>query len=973
MTRALRLILVLPLLIAVVACAPALELDNPQQPVVTDPGVLSGQLENGFRYYLRSANSAPENDRLELRLVVKAGSLNEGPDQRGYAHLVEHMAYRGTASFSTEKIESLLSDNGLRWGVDINALTHYGATVYRFSLHQSDDHLLPEILSLMADWLDSIEFEPSALVKEKRIVEAELRERYAERNYVVDPVTVSAYAGSRYENRQPAGDLFGYQTATAEGLRKFWESYYRPDNAALIITGGARPWQFESMIASVFSRLNSRPERTVATELVNTSELHSSGAGVKVFKDGTLVELLSSSDPTQPLPGLSVNLISKLSELPSGIDDSVAAVKKRFRNQLMFSAYTYLVRDRIVNTPECSAVKLSASLLESGQAVEHLNLTLTEKAMLPCLSVAFDAVRTVQEYQLTVEEFAEFASLFERIAQVNVDQHRSRNADVLASGIVDMVANGEVVFSAWDMQRILNEVVSDLDVDALNNMIKNITESHRLVFSAVSNTHQRPSLEGMISAINNNVQESGRVHSTVVHGVLRSDQSKLAESDLKHSSELMHSIASLLPEEQLIRSMSDLPFIVKVSSQGNYHEWRLENGATVILLKDTEYDQVAVTAISDGGYARRSGVEAIAGESLPEYLSVNGVNGYTNRSLRNIMTSRKIFVKPFVDPFNHGIAASGTAQELPAMIAMIRGYFAEPLLIEPQSSIFLEHLKASKAESDWPGSVWHGISDGLDKNSLKNELFIKTHRELFGSTSKFGFVFVGLLEPEQLEQELYRLNVNAETKPMRSGEITADTNKLLLKQGNKTTDMSLVLSCSSVPELSFSGDSGSGILPLWHWQLLADILSERLRYELREEHGFVYDIENDIPASKQLLLELGFSVLPENGVVVQSAVSDVLSQLSANGATQKELDGAIARKRRNKKHGTAGYESVAREKAQQWIYSGKTQLEDSFPADIDYLNQLAQCLSDPLQLIELDSSNSFSVGDPALLSDPRTQ
>ena len=54
-----------------------------------DPGVLTGQLQNGVRYYLRSTNSAPQNDQLEVRLIVKAGSLYERPEQHGYAHLLE--------------------------------------------------------------------------------------------------------------------------------------------------------------------------------------------------------------------------------------------------------------------------------------------------------------------------------------------------------------------------------------------------------------------------------------------------------------------------------------------------------------------------------------------------------------------------------------------------------------------------------------------------------------------------------------------------------------------------------------------------------------------------------------------------------------------------------------------------------------------------------------------------------------------
>jgi len=66
-----------------------------QMPV--DPEVLIGGLPNGLRYYVRP-NIKPAK-QIELRLVVKAGSVLEDPDQRGLAHFVEHMEFEGTRHF----------------------------------------------------------------------------------------------------------------------------------------------------------------------------------------------------------------------------------------------------------------------------------------------------------------------------------------------------------------------------------------------------------------------------------------------------------------------------------------------------------------------------------------------------------------------------------------------------------------------------------------------------------------------------------------------------------------------------------------------------------------------------------------------------------------------------------------------------------------------------------------------------------
>jgi zinc protease len=62
-----------------------------------DPEVLVGGLPNGLRYYIRP-NPKPAR-QIELRLVVKAGSVLEDDDQRGLAHFVEHMQFQGSKHF----------------------------------------------------------------------------------------------------------------------------------------------------------------------------------------------------------------------------------------------------------------------------------------------------------------------------------------------------------------------------------------------------------------------------------------------------------------------------------------------------------------------------------------------------------------------------------------------------------------------------------------------------------------------------------------------------------------------------------------------------------------------------------------------------------------------------------------------------------------------------------------------------------
>ena len=73
---------------------------NLQDKITVDPKVKIGKLENGLTYYIRQ-NKKPEQ-KVELRLVVNAGSINEDDDQQGLAHMAEHMAFNGTNKFQEE-------------------------------------------------------------------------------------------------------------------------------------------------------------------------------------------------------------------------------------------------------------------------------------------------------------------------------------------------------------------------------------------------------------------------------------------------------------------------------------------------------------------------------------------------------------------------------------------------------------------------------------------------------------------------------------------------------------------------------------------------------------------------------------------------------------------------------------------------------------------------------------------------------
>ncbi|HYE26949.1 MAG TPA: insulinase family protein, partial [Allosphingosinicella sp.] len=86
-----------------------------------DPAWTFGTLPNGLRYAVRR-NALPEG-QVSVRLRIDAGSLHEADEERGWAHFVEHMAFRGTRDFRDGEARETWQRLGASFGSDTNAST----------------------------------------------------------------------------------------------------------------------------------------------------------------------------------------------------------------------------------------------------------------------------------------------------------------------------------------------------------------------------------------------------------------------------------------------------------------------------------------------------------------------------------------------------------------------------------------------------------------------------------------------------------------------------------------------------------------------------------------------------------------------------------------------------------------------------------------------------------------------------------
>src|SRR5579872_2023368 len=101
-----------------------------------DPTVVRGALANGVHYWIAPQAEANE---VAVWMRVEAGSLQEEERESGLAHLVEHMAFRGTEHYPESTVAGRFAALGLTIGVDENAITTPRATIYKLALPRGDD------------------------------------------------------------------------------------------------------------------------------------------------------------------------------------------------------------------------------------------------------------------------------------------------------------------------------------------------------------------------------------------------------------------------------------------------------------------------------------------------------------------------------------------------------------------------------------------------------------------------------------------------------------------------------------------------------------------------------------------------------------------------------------------------------------------------------------------------------------------
>ncbi|HEU0063430.1 MAG TPA: pitrilysin family protein, partial [Flavisolibacter sp.] len=223
---------------------------NLSQPVPMDPDVKVGKLSNGLVYYILR-NTKPEK-KVELRLVVNAGSILEENSQLGLAHFMEHMSFNGSKHFPKNELVDYLQKVGVQFGADLNAYTSFDETVYILPISSDNQEVLEKGFTVLEDWAFNNLLDKSEINKERGVVLEESRLSKGAQERMRRQYFPKLFNGSKYAERLPIGKDTILKTFNPSELERFYRQWYRPDLMAVVVVGDINPADIEKKIKAHF-------------------------------------------------------------------------------------------------------------------------------------------------------------------------------------------------------------------------------------------------------------------------------------------------------------------------------------------------------------------------------------------------------------------------------------------------------------------------------------------------------------------------------------------------------------------------------------------------------------------------------------------------------------------------------------------------------------------------------------------------
>lgn len=329
------------------ACA---SLDPGAEVLPWDSRVVHGQLANGLQY--RLVRDSSQAGRLDVRLTVNAGSVDETDDQVGVAHMLEHLVFY-SRNQQPGTIRAQMEALGWKQALNYNAQTNYERTQYMLS-PQAGSRQGEQALQALATLVFAGNFTAADLERERPIVTEEWRGGLGVAQRMNDQRTASQRVGSRYPTHRTIGNETAIAQARLAALQAFHQRWYTPNNMVLAVVGDFDP---QALLPQIQQWLGQQPSGELPTrerelpldKQLKIFRLQDSQSGSNQV--ALLLRLHEPASRTQNLDGLRERLIDRL---------SMAAFLEQLRRQPLAAGVLSLTAQKTLIGEHSSVLGIAA-------------------------------------------------------------------------------------------------------------------------------------------------------------------------------------------------------------------------------------------------------------------------------------------------------------------------------------------------------------------------------------------------------------------------------------------------------------------------------------------------------------------------------------------------------------------------------------------------------------------------------------
>ncbi len=432
--------------------------DWPQQhsDVTPDKAVLFGTLPNGMRYAIRH-NAMPKG-AVSMWLNIDAGSLQESDAQQGLAHFLEHMAFRGSRHVPEAEVWPGLQRLGVEIGADANAMTSQDFTVYQFNFPRNDAETVDAGLLRLRDIASELTLAQTAMDAERGAVLSEERLRDTPGLRAVKQVMRVLYPDDIITSRMPIGQTDVIAHAPVSLIRDYYNAFYRPERATLIVVGEIDPAEMKAKIEKLFA--DWKPNGPAGHDPVRPApQPRGPQASLFVEPGAPPVLELGWLMPSQP--------------------DTIARETADWSKLVALRIMEYRL-DRITNGADHAFLTTSVEHARNvpGASLWTVDTTIRPQDWHVALDAAVRVARQMEAYGVTAEELDRAKRSLRTSLQNNVAIAGNRSTRELAAGIQNELVHNEVYESPDQVLAIVDQALKTLTPDKIKAAIGDLMRDH---------------------------------------------------------------------------------------------------------------------------------------------------------------------------------------------------------------------------------------------------------------------------------------------------------------------------------------------------------------------------------------------------------------------------------------------------------------------------------------------------------------